>query len=92
MKDDGKLSIRCGTHGNRVAAVVCGHMIAKTGRRLGFVENSSDPDDLQAWCEDCEKVFLREEGLTPTFEEFNSRVMVCDFCYQTICERHTKVE
>ena len=92
MKEDGTLIIRCGTHGNRVAAVVCGHMIGRTDRCLGFVENSSDPDDLQAWCDDCEAAFLREDGLTPEFEKFNDRKIVCEFCYQDLRGRHSRVK
>lgn len=90
MKDDVKLTIQC-VHGNRTAAVVCGHMIAPTSRCLGFVENSSDPDNLQAWCDECESFYLRERGLTAAFEEFNDRKIVCDFCYQLFRERHSTI-
>jgi hypothetical protein len=92
IKDDRKLIIRCSTHGNRVAAVVCGHMIGPTGRCLGFVENSSDPDDLQAWCDECEAAFLQESGLTPEFETLNDRKIVCESCYQDLRERHSRAD
>jgi hypothetical protein len=55
--------------------VVCGHLVRAlrhpTSEALGFIENSSDPDDLQAWCDACEKVFLREQSLTEAFRAFN---------------------
>ena len=90
MKSKDTLTIKCGTHGTRVAAVVCGHMLESTDCVLGFVENSSEPDDLQAWCDECEQMFLREQALTDDFEKFNNRIIVCDFCYATLKARHTK--
>ena len=91
MKDDVRLTVQCGVHGSRTAAVVCGHMIAPTERCVGFVENRSDPDDLQAWCDDCESFYLREGRLTAAFEEFNDRKIVCEFCYQDFRKRHSIV-
>lgn len=50
--------INCGPHGERVAAVVCRHLLEVTTPPAGFVENSTDPTDLQAWCHECEEKFL----------------------------------
>ena len=83
------LTINC-SHGDRPAAVVCGHLLRTKDRVVGFVENSSDPADLQAWCDACESAFLREGGLTPQFREFNDMVVVCDLCYSEIKERHNR--
>jgi hypothetical protein len=88
IDDDGPLMVDCGPHGRRIAAVVCCHMLSEEGP-VGFIENSSDPDDLQAWCDACEEEFAREEGLTPAFEAFNDRAIVCDICYQELKERHS---
>lgn len=55
---------------------------------MGFVENSNDPDDLQAWCLECEKMFVREGSMTPAFLEFNSFVVVCVDCYAQLKARH----
>jgi hypothetical protein len=81
---------QCGTHGKRIAAVVCKHMLVNSKRAVGFIENSSDPDDLQAWCDVCEEKFMEEGGLTLAFEEFNDRKIVCNLCYALIKERHTR--
>ena len=83
------LYVDCGPHGKRVAAVVCCHMI-ESSRRVGFVENSSDPNDLQAWCDKCEKMFLQEGDKTEAFEAFNDRAIVCDVCYMAFKIRHPK--
>jgi hypothetical protein len=84
------ITVACDTHGVRTAAVVCGHHLQATDRVLGFVENSSDPDDLQAWCDACEQFFLHEGGLTAAFERFNDRKIVCVACYEAIRLRHTQ--
>jgi hypothetical protein len=82
------LRIDCACHGNRVAAVVCGHLLECDSPPLGFIENSADPDDLQAWCYACEYLFLQEEDKTPRFEAFNRRAIVCRECYADIKARH----
>ena len=73
----------------RVAAVVCRHMI-ESGEPVGFVENSSDVNDLQAWCDECEKMFLSEGDKTEAFEAFNDRAIVCVVCYAKLKAQHSK--
>jgi hypothetical protein len=85
--DDRPLRFKCGTHGNRLAAVVCRHILEARDADVGFIENSSDPNDLQSWCNACEEMFLREGGLTTAFENFNDRKIICDFCYVALRER-----
>jgi hypothetical protein len=92
MGDDAKASVRCGTHGNRTPAVVCCHHVISKDAVVGFVENSTDPDDLQAWCDACEQMFLAEGGLTDAFRRFNDLRIVCDFCYAGLRDRHTHLE
>ena len=92
MSEDSPLTINCTTHGNDcVAAVVCGHMIESKLSSVGFVENSDDPNDLQAWCEDCEEMFLHEDDKTEAFLEFNRMSIVCVSCYQELKARHSRV-
>jgi len=81
-------SIKCSTHGVRVPAIVCCHMIRSKDAVVGFVENSSDPEDLQGWCNACESMFLSEGDKTERFKQFNDFAVVCDFCYATLKERH----
>jgi hypothetical protein len=82
------LMISC-AHGERPSAVVCGHMLSSKSQVVGFVENSSDPADLQAWCAACEQVFLAEGDKTPRFLEFNQMALVCDLCYSNLKDRHS---
>jgi hypothetical protein len=89
MPDEEPIYVDCGAHGKRVAAVVCRHMI-ESSEPVGFVENSSDPDDRQAWCERCEEMFLAEGDKTEAFEAFNDRAIVCCVCYSALKAQHSK--
>lgn len=82
------LLIDCGAHGKRVAAVVCGHMLGPPPEHLGFVENSSDPNDLQGWCLACEETFTQEGSMTEAFLAFNRAVAVCVNCYAELKAWH----
>lgn len=83
------LMVNCADHGRRVAAVICRHMLATDGPARGVIENSDDPDDLQAWCYDCEEKFMEEDGMTEAFREFNDLAIVCVQCYAEAVARHT---
>jgi hypothetical protein len=54
----------------------------------GFIENSSDPNDLQAWCYLCEEQFQREGDRTQRFRTFNGMTIVCIECYADAKELH----
>jgi Suppressor of fused protein (SUFU) len=84
------LTVDCATHGRRlVASVVCVHITRAKNRTVGFVENSSDPDDLQAWCDECERFFTGEGEMTDAFRAFNDMQVVCARCYAQLRERQT---
>ena len=87
MSDVEPMLINCGAHGERVSAVVCGHMIGNP-ISLGFIENSSDPNDLQAWCSACERMYLQEGDKTEAFLAFNQFTIVCVDCYADLRARH----
>jgi hypothetical protein len=55
----------------------------------GFIENNSDPNDLQAWCYLCEEKFEQEGGMTEAFREFNAMAIVCIACYREAKSRHS---
>lgn len=81
--------VNCGPHGKRISAVVCRHMLASAPSPAGFIENSSDPNDLQAWCHRCEEKFEQEGGMTDDFREFNNMAIVCIVCYGEAKARHS---
>ncbi len=84
------IAIECSKHGKRKAAVVCQHHLQIRDRAVGFVENSSDPDDLQAWCDQCELRFAEEGGMTPRFRSFNNMAVVCVACYEELKREHSQ--
>ena len=87
MEED-ELNIDCETHGKRVAATLCRHLVNNNGTPLGFIENSSIPSDLQGWCYACEHVFLQEEDKTERFVNFTKMTLVCTECYSSIKASH----
>jgi hypothetical protein len=84
--EDNKLEIDC-SHGKGIASVICCHHLSSADP-VGFIENSSDPDDLQGWCFACEYLFLQEGERTSKFKEFNRSKMVCHICYEKFKNSH----
>ncbi|MFW1838248.1 hypothetical protein [Acinetobacter gyllenbergii] len=83
------LYIECECHGQNYAAVVCGHLIRNNNNQpLGFIENVSNPTNLQGWCLACEYVFTQENGMTDKFHNFNKMTVVCTQCYNEIKSKH----
>ena len=85
------MMVKCGSHGERVSAVVCKHVLQSQPAPAGFIENSDDTNDLQAWCYHCEEKFQQEGGMTDAFKEFNDMAIVCVVCYGEAKSRHTIV-
>ncbi|MFZ4081890.1 MAG: hypothetical protein ACOYKN_11735 [Pirellula sp.] len=81
--------VKCQQHGKQMTAVVCCHMIDAVDP-VGFVENSSDPEDLQAWCEECERLFVSETEMTEAFVAFNDFAVVCRDCYHDLEKQHSR--
>jgi len=76
--EDNKLEINC-SHGKGITSVVCSHHIDSI-QPVGFIENSSDPNDLQGWCYACEYLFQQEGDKTSKFRKFNNAKIVCKKC------------
>jgi hypothetical protein len=89
MTDGEPSTVACDAHGVRRASVVCRHLLQPFDVALGFIENCSDPDDLQAWCNACEQMFLREQELTEAFRAFCDMAVVCDACYARLKKLHS---
>ena len=87
---DEPLKINCEKHGNFVTAAVCGHLVKNNGVPLGFIENSSEPNDLQGWCYACEFLFSEENDKTERFRKFCDHSIVCSKCYEELKEFHSE--
>lgn len=82
------MTINCDAHGERTAAIVCRHHL-DSSHAVGFIENCHDPDDQQAWCDDCEALFIDEGDKTDKFIAFNNFAVVCADCYARLKARHS---
>jgi hypothetical protein len=84
--------IACDTHNAGRVAFVCKHLI--NNDLLGFHEAfESDPsidddDDYEAWCNECEKVRLKEDGWNDKSMGFADIKVICDECYFEIKKRN----
>ncbi len=87
--DDKLQTISCDRHSETLCAVVCRHLVNSNGHPLGFVENSSEPDDLQGWCYACEYFFQQQDEMTEEFKRFCDIAVVCINCYADIKAKHS---
>lgn len=84
--------VNCDKHISDRVAFVCQHLINNTS--VGFHEAFDfDPtieldDDRQAWCDECEKIRLKEGEWTDEAMTFANIKVVCDQCYFEIKERN----
>ena len=90
MSKEDWLYVDCDRHGRGIAAVVCRHLCNRPEVPQGFVENCAEPGDKQAWCAQCEELFVEEGELTDRFRKFNDFALVCDTCYETIKATQTR--
>ena len=88
MSEAEMLYVDCDKHGRGVAAVVCRHLCRSRAAPLGFIENSDEPGDYQAWCNACEAMFEKEGEMTEAFVRFNDFALVCESCYDEIRQHH----
>lgn len=87
--NDNRLAIDC-QHGKEFASVICCHQLNSV-EPVGFIENSSDPDDLQAWCYACEYVYTQENDRTEKFKKFNNAKVICEKCYEKYKTIHSTI-
>jgi hypothetical protein len=85
--EDSKLEIEC-RHGKGIASIICCHLLNSIDP-VGFIENSSNPDDLQGWCFACEFLFQQEGEKTEEFKQFNNAKVVCEKCYEEFKNVHS---
>lgn len=80
-------TVDCENHGFGRPAFICQHLNLKTA--VGFEEafetfpgmELDEDDDLQAWCDECEKIRLENNGWNDETMEFAKIKLVCEDCY-----------
>ncbi len=78
--------VDCFNHGLRNQAFVCQHLIC--GDAKGFWEPfDSDPTrqypdgELNAWCDECDKILMKEGDWNEKSETFAQIQLICDECF-----------
>jgi hypothetical protein len=90
--------IECSAHGTIRGAFICQHLNreVKTGFEEAFPTYRGmvleEDDDLQAWCDECEKVRIQQDGWNDESMEFARIKLVCERCYFEIKDFNTKEE
>jgi len=85
-------TILCDEHISARMALVCSHLINADDKGFHEAIDSDEPieldDNYQAWCDDCERLWLQEEELSDTFKAFADMKVVCEECYFKIKDRN----
>lgn len=87
--------MECRRHGIRRPTFICRHL--KDGNNIGFfevAEEDLDPDlpFKNAWCGQCERVRLEQDGeWNDTSEEFAKPMAICEGCYEEIKVRNASI-
>lgn len=89
--------IECQTHGHRRMAFICQHLNKQI--KAGFEEAFSaykgmeldEDEDLQAWCDECEKMRISTDGWNEKSMKFADIKLVCEDCYFEIKEFNLKL-
>ena len=84
--------IKCSRHGTQPPTFICRHLQFGTG--LGFHQPADGPDPEypfdQAWCDECNEVFLKEGGeWNDVSEGFAEVMMICAGCFEGIRSRNS---
>jgi hypothetical protein len=75
--------VECNNHGLSVATFVCQHLtkIDKVGFNEAFASDPNNLEEFQAWCDECEKIRVIENGWNDKSERFAKIELLCHKCY-----------
>lgn len=82
--------MECARHGTHRPAFICQHL--QFGEGIGFNEDD-EPFDAEwpfrnAWCDECDKVLLREGEWNDVSEGFAKITLICEGCLEEIRSRN----
>jgi hypothetical protein len=88
MAETGGRFVQCATHGRVQAAFVCRHLVEQLRQprpgRIGFFRPAArdgEPEELQAWCRECDAVLDRVGEWNDESEAFAGVTLICSGCY-----------
>ena len=87
-------AVNCAAHGETQAAFVCRHLVGavrSSGPAIGFNEPSPLGDEPQAWCAECDTVYLDEGEWNDVSEGFAGVTLICSGCFADLKQTHTQI-
>ncbi len=82
--------IACAEHGVSPGCLICRHLPGQRGRGYFAIPfEPAEPDEAaQAWCEDCDRVLVREQGWTDAADRQADWRLYCTGCYEDCLRAH----
>ncbi len=82
--------MECRRHGIHRPAFICQHLRFGEGIRFNKASAPFDPEwpFQEAWCDECDKVLLREGEWNDVSEGFAGIMAICEGCLEEIRQRN----
>ncbi len=77
----------CALHKKEATAIICGHLCESQEDSIGFNVPSDIKNDLQAWCDRCEKILNTAGGWTDSVVAFADLRPCCVGCFISLKTR-----
>lgn len=79
--------IVCILHKKEATAIICGHLLAVEDGHIGFHVPEDIKNDLEAWCDTCEKILNEAGGWTDSAVKFADFRSCCVGCFISLKKR-----
>ena len=77
----------CSLHKKEATAIICGHLCYTDDAHIGFNVPADRKNDLEAWCDECEKVLNAAGGWTDSVVKFANLRSCCVGCFIALKRR-----
>ena len=77
----------CSIHGKGNGCFVCDHLRSQSGKGYYCADDQKNPYP-DAWCADCDRIYLEEGGWTDKAVETAFFRLVCHRCYPEVKRRN----
>lgn len=79
--------IVCNLHKKQATAIICGHLCGVDDGNIGFNVPADIKNDLEAWCDKCEKILNEAGGWTDNAVKFADFIPCCVGCFISVKKR-----
>jgi len=77
----------CSLHKKEATAILCAHLCVSGDDPIGFNVPADIENDLEAWCDECEKVVTKAGGWTDSASKFADFRPCCIGCFISLKNR-----